>query len=298
MKSTDYLVKSIAGNGSFRAYAVNATHLVQTAHQMHDTWSASSAAFGRSLIGTLLLASAGLKNDAKMTVQIQGDGPVGGIVVEGNAHGTVRGYLQNPHVSLPPKKDGHIDVGTAVGHHGTLTVTQMAPEDKTPYTGSVALVSGELGSDFTYYLAKSQQIPSAVGLSVFVNPDESIEVAGGFMIQVLPGVSDDKIAQVESAVKDLPLVSELLKEGKTPEDILRQLFPGENNLQILDQMPVAYRCNCSKERFAKDLATVNPDQLKQIIDEDHHAEVRCQFCNRKYEFNEAELTKIYNQIKK
>lgn len=298
MGSTDYLVKSIAGNGSFRAYAVNATQLVQAAHEKHDTWSASSAAFGRALIGSLLLASAGLKGDAKMTVQIQGDGPVGGIVVEGNSHGTVRGYLQNPHVSLPAKKDGHIDVGRAVGHQGTLTVTQMAPEDKTPYTGSVNLVSGELGDDFTYYLAKSQQIPSAVGLSVFVKPDESIEVAGGFMIQVLPGASDEKVAQVESAVKDLPLVSELLKDGKTPEDILKKLFPGKNDLQILSRMPVSYHCGCSKERFAKDLETVNPDQLKQIIDQDHHAEVRCQFCNKKYEFNEQELTNIYNKIKK
>lgn len=295
MKTTDYLVKSMTKDGKFRAYAVNATQVVEQAHQIHDTWSASSAALGRTLVGTLLLATAGLQGEAGMTVKVQGDGPVGFIVADGTAKGTVKGYMGNPHVSLPANSKGKIDVAKAVGKQGTLSVTKMAPGDKTPYTGEVNLVSGELGDDFTYYLAQSEQIPSAVGLSVFVNPDESIDVAGGFMIQVMPGASDEAISKLEAKLKQLPLVSEMLRDGKTPEDILTTIFG--DDLKILATMPVRYECDCSKERFAHALASIAKDDLKKIIDEDHHAETVCQFCGKKYEFNEAELQKIYDEMK-
>lgn len=294
MKSTDYLVKAISKDGKFRAYAVNATQLVEKTHEIHDTWSASSAALGRTLIGTCLLATAGLQGKAGMTVKIKGNGPVGFIIADGTAHGTVKGYMGNPHVSLPSKKEGKIDVAGAVGNQGVLSVTKVAPGDKPPYTGEVNLVSGELGEDFTYYLAQSEQIPSAVGLSVFVQPDESIQVAGGFLVQVLPGASDEKISQLESKIKDMPLVSEMLRDGDMPEDILKRMFGDE--LKILETMPVAYRCDCSKERFAHALATVAKKDLKKLIEEDHHAEAVCQFCGKKYEFNEAELQQIYDSI--
>ena len=294
MKSTDYLVKSISKDGKFRAYAVNASQLVEKAHEIHDTWSASSAALGRTLIGTLLLATASLQGEAGMTVKIQGDGPVGFIVADGTAQGTVKGYMGNNHVSLPANEKGKIDVSGAVGKHGKLSVTKMAPGDKTPYTGQVNLVSGELGDDFTYYLAQSEQIPSAVGLSVFVNPDESIEVAGGFMIQVLPGASDEEISKLEKKLKDLPLVSEMLRDGDTPEDILKRIFGDQ--LKILDRMPVSYRCDCSKERFAHALASIAKKDLEKMINEDHHAEAVCQFCGKKYEFSEQELKDIYDKM--
>ena len=294
MKSTDYLVKSISKDGKFRAYAVNASQLVEKAHEIHDTWSASSAALGRTLIGTLLLATASLQGEAGMTVKIQGDGPVGFIVADGTAQGTVKGYMGNNHVSLPANEKGKIDVSGAVGKHGTLSVTKMAPGDKTPYTGQVNLVSGELGDDFTCYLAQSEQIPSAVGLSVFVNPDESIEVAGGYMIQVLPGASDEEISKLEKKLKDLPLVSEMLRDGDTPEDILKRIFGDQ--LKILDRMPVSYRCDCSKERFAHALASIAKKDLEKMINEDHHAEAVCQFCGKKYEFSEQELKDIYDKM--
>lgn len=294
MTTTDYLVKSMNKDGMFRAYAVNATQLVEKAHEIHDTWSASSAALGRTLIGTLLLATSSLQGEAGMTVKIQGNGPVGFIVADGTAQGTVKGYMGNPHVSLPANAQGKIDVGQAVGNQGTLSVTKMAPGDKTPYTGEVKLVSGELGDDFTYYLAQSEQIPSAMGLSVFVKSDESIEVAGGFMIQVMPGASDEAIAKLESRLKDLPMVSQMLREGDTPEDILKRIF--EDDLKILETMPVRYECDCSKERFAHALASIAPKDLKKIIDEDHHAETVCQFCGKKYDFDEDELKQIYAQV--
>lgn len=293
MKTTDYLVKSMTKDGKFRAYAVNATQMVEKAHEVHDTWSASSAALGRTLVGTVLLATAGLEGDAGMTVKIQGNGPVGYIVADGTPKGTVKGYMGNPHVNLPANSKGKIDVAGAVGTKGTLSVTKMTPGDKTPYTGEVNLVSGELGDDFTYYLAQSEQIPSAVGLSVFVNADDSIEVAGGFMIQVMPGASDEEISKLEKTLKGLPLVSEMLRDGDTPEDILTKLFG--DDLKILDRMPVRYECNCSKQRFAHALESLNTKDLKQLIDEDHHAETVCQFCGKKYEFSESELQLIYDK---
>ena len=293
MKTTDYLVKSMTKDGKFRAYAVNATQLVEKAHEIHDTWSASSAALGRTLVGTLLLATAGLQGEAGMTVKIQGNGPVGYIVADGTANGTVKGYMGNPHVNLPSNDKGKIDVAGAVGTKGTLSVTKMAPGDKTPYTGEVNLVSGELGDDFTYYLAQSEQIPSAVGLSVFVNTDDSIEVAGGFMIQVMPGASNEEISKLEKTLKGMPLVSEMLRDGDTPEDILHKMFG--NELKILDKMPVRYECDCSKQLFARALESIASKDLKKLIDEDHHAETVCQFCGKKYEFSEDELQLIYDK---
>jgi molecular chaperone Hsp33 len=294
MTHKDYMVKSIINDGMFRAYVVDATNLVQEAQTRHDTWSASSAALGRSLVGTLLLASSVLKGEEKMTVRIQGYGPVGGIVVDGNANGTVKGYLQDPHVHLPLNSKGKIDVADAVGTTGTLSVTKDLLVGE-PFTGQVELVSGELGEDFTYYLAQSEQIPSAVGLSVFVNPDNSIEVAGGFLIQVLPGASDEAITDLETKLSHLPLISQLLQEHKAPEDILYQLFE-QDTVKIVDTMPVAFKCDCSKEKFSEMLATIKKADIEQMINEDHHAEVVCHFCGNKYQYDENDLNEILSKM--
>lgn len=294
MTHKDYMVKSIINDGMFRAYVVDATNLVQEAQTRHDTWSASSAALGRSLVGTLLLASSVLKGEEKMTVRIQGDGPVGGIVVDGNANGTVKGYLQDPHVHLPLNSKGKIDVAGAVGTTGTLSVTKDLLVGE-PFTGQVELVSGELGEDFTYYLAQSEQIPSAVGLSVFVNPDNSIEVAGGFLIQVLPGASDEAITDLETKLSHLPLISQLLQEHKAPEDILYQLFE-QDTVKIVDTMPVAFKCDCSKEKFSEMLATIKKADIEQMINEDHHAEVVCHFCGNKDQYDENDLNEILSKM--
>lgn len=292
----DYLVKSVAEHGMFRAYAVRATNLVEEAHEIHDTWSTASAAFGRTLIGTLLLATSGLQGKEGLTVKVQGNGPVGYIVADGTAQGTVKGYLHNPHVNLPANTKGKLDVSGAVGKQGTLSVTKMAPGDKTPYTGEVNLVSGEMGDDFTYYLAQSEQIPSAMGLSVYVDTDDRVTMAGGFLVQVLPGASDEQISALEKSIKGLPLVSDMLRSGDTPEDILKKIFAGQD-LKILDKMPVAYKCDCSKERFANALASVKKEDLEVMINEDHGAQAVCQFCGKKYEFSEDELKDLLAQRK-
>ena len=287
---SDYLVKSLAFDGQIRAYAVNATETVSTAQKLHDTWSAASAALGRSLVGTLLLASASLQGDETMTVKINGNGPVGGIVVDGNANGTVKGYVQNPHVHLPLNDKHKIDVKGAVGTEGFLAVTKDLGL-KEPFTGQVPLVSGELGEDFTYYLAKSEQIPSSVGLSVFVNSDNSIETAGGFMIQVMPGAKEETISQIEKRLAEIPMVSEMMRDGKKPEDILNEIL-GAENVKVLDKMPVSYHCDCSRERFLGVLTSLPTDQLQEMADEDHGAEAVCHFCGKKYQFTEDELRKI------
>lgn len=286
----DYLVKALAFNGQIRAYAVDATETVSEAQKIHDTWSAASAALGRSLIGTLLLSSASLQDDATLTVKINGNGPVGGIVVDGNAHGTVKGYVQHPHVHLPLNDKHKIDVKGAVGTEGFLAVTKDLGL-KEPFTGKVPLVSGELGEDFTYYLAKSEQIPSSVGLSVFVNNDNSIETAGGFMIQVMPGATDEVITKIEKKLAEIPLVSEMMRSGKKPEDILNEIL-GEKNVKILDKIPVSYHCDCSRKRFLSVLAGLPVDQLQEMVDEDHGAEAVCHFCGKKYQFTDDELCKI------
>ena len=291
---TDYLVKGITNNGMFRIYTLNATATVEAARQIHDTWSGASAALGRTMIGTILLSTSGLQGEGRLTVKIQGDGPVGYMVADGTAQGTVKAYIQNPHVNLPLNDQHKIDVRGAVGTNGTLSVTKMTPGDNTPYTGEVNLVSGELGEDFTYYLAQSEQIPSAVGLSVFVESDDSIGVAGGFLVQVLPGASDEEIGKLETTIKDLPLVSEMLREGETPETIMERIFPA-NELKVLEKLPVKYECDCSKKRFAQALVAIKKADLKQLIEEDHGAEAVCRFCHKKYHFNEVELTALLDQ---
>ena len=292
---SDYLVKSSVCDRHLRAYAIDATQTVREAQTRQDTWSASSAALGRSLVGTLLLATASLKGDEKLTVKINGNGPAGGIVVDGNSKGTVKGYIQNPHVHLPLNDKGKIDVKGAVGTEGFFAVTKDYGL-KEPFTGQVPLVSGEIAEDFTYYVAKSEQIPSAFGLSVFVNNDNTIGTAGGFMIQVLPNCPSEILDKLEATLKNLTPISTMMQNGLTPEDMLNKLF-GVENVEILEKMPVKFECDCSKERFAKALASLPQKDVNEMIAEDHGATAVCHFCGNEYHFDEAELAEIAAQAR-
>lgn len=285
----DQLIKAIAFDGQVRVSAVNATEVVQQAQKKHDTWSASSAALGRMLVGSLLLGS-DIKDDAKITVQIDGGGPAGKVIAVADGEGHVKGYAQNPHVSLDLNVQGKIDVRGAVGAEGPFTVIKDLGL-KDPFTGQVPIVSGEIAEDFTYYLAYSEQTPSAVALGVLVDTDESIINAGGYMIQLMPGVEEETIEKVEKAVSETPQVTELLSDGLTPADIVHRLF-GEENVKLLDDREVAFQCDCSKDRFAGGLATLGKDEITAIIEEDGQAEVVCQFCNSKYHFSEEDLEAI------
>lgn len=291
---TDYLLKSMCYDGQIRVYTVDASETVAEAQRRHQTWSASSAALGRTMIGALLLGGT-VKGDEKLTVKVEGDGPAGHIIVDSNGRGEVRGYIANPKVSLPLNAAGKIDVRGAVGSEGTLTVTKDLGM-KDPFSGQVPLVSGELGEDFTYYMANSEQTPSAIGLSVLVDTDESIKTAGGFMIQVMPGASDDTISAIEKRIKEIPLVSKLMEKGEKPEELLARLVGEES--KILEKLPVSFVCDCSKERFSRAIVALGPTEIDNMIIEDHGAEASCHFCGNHYHYSIEELESLKSEAMK
>ena len=267
---SDYLVKSIDKTKNLRLLTITAKGVVSEAQKRHDLWSASAAVLGRTLVGSLLLAGAELTDKEELTVRLLGNSP------------------KNPHIALPPKKNGHIDVKKAVGQ-GWFEVTKDLGL-KEPYTGQVPIVSGEIAEDFAYYLTKSEQIPSAVGLSVFVNPNNSIGEAGGFMLQALPGASDALIDETIKRIDALPALSTSFLDGMTPEDLARKILG--TDCKILEKDDVAFNCDCSKEKYAGILETLKSDQLKAMINEDHGAELTCNFCGNKYHYSEDELKDI------
>lgn len=283
---TDKLIKALAYNKEIRVYVINATEMVTEAQERHGSWNTATAALGRAMIGSTLLGTS-QKGDVKTTVRIQGGGPVGFIVVDSDVDGNTKGYIKNPEVSLQLNKDGKLDVSSAVGSEGTLTVSKDLGL-KNPFVGQVPLVSGELGNDFTYYMANSEQTPSAFGLSVIVNPDETVRTAGGFMIQVLPDASEETIAELENTIENFPLISELMDQGYAPEQILNELV-GENNSEILEEQSVQFKCDCSKERFGNAITSLGKTEIQNMIDEDHGAEAVCHFCRNKYHYSEEEL---------
>ena len=290
---TDKLTKAVSKNGKFRVYVVNATETVSEAQKRHDTWSNSTAALGRTMVGSILVATSTLKEDEVLTTRILADGPAGAIVIDANAKGDVKGYIQNPHVSLPLNDNHHIDVKGAVGTQGTLSITKDM-HLKEPFTGQVPIVSGEIGADFAYYMAKSEQIPSAVGVSVFVQPNETVGAAGGFLIQTLPGAGDADIDKIENNLKIIPNLSTLLNEGLSNEEVMSKIMNGID-MKILEDMPVQFKCDCSKDKFSKSLATLSDKELQDMIDENHGAEAVCKFCNNKYQFSEDELKNIISE---
>ncbi|MFV0559879.1 MAG: Hsp33 family molecular chaperone HslO [Enterococcus sp.] len=291
----DYLVKALAYDGYVRAYAVCATNTVAQAQKNHDTWNTSSAALGRTLVGSVLLGSSLLKGEDKLTVRIQGDGPAGGIVVDADSKGNVKGYIKNPHLSLPLNQEGKLDVRGAVGTNGMFVVTKDLGL-KEPFTGQTPIVSGEIAEDFTYYLAVSEQIPSAVGLSVLVDTDDSIKTAGGFMLQIMPGADEATISKIEEKLKSTPRISTLLDEGQTPEEILQGLLEADD-LNVLEKMPVQFTCDCSKEKFAEAIITLGVEEIQAMIDEDHGAEAVCSFCGKHYHYSEEDLYALIQEVK-
>lgn len=284
---TDSLIKALAYNNEIRVYVINATDMVEEARKLHDSWSTVTAAMGRTMIGTTLLGAT-LKNEQdKLTVRINGDGPLGHIIADSNMHGETKAYVANPQVSLDLNDKGKLDVKGAVGTNGMLTVSKDQGL-KTPFSGQVPLISGELAEDFTYYMAVSEQTPSAFGLSVLVNPDESVRTAGGFMVQVLPGASDETIDELEKTIQQIPQISDTLDRDSNLESILIQLV-GEDNYKILEEIPVSFKCDCSKERFADAIVSLGKGEIQQMIDEDGGAEAVCHFCRNKYPYTLEEL---------
>lgn len=292
----DELIKALAVDQEIRAYVVRATDLVETAREKQDTWHTATAALGRTLIGTLLLATSGLKNEAdRLTVRVQGDGPARYLLGVANAKGEVKGFIENPHLALDLNEKGKLDVKGAVGENGTLTVVKDLGM-KTPFNGQVELISGELAEDFTYYLAASEQTPSAVGLSVLVNPDESVQTAGGFLLQVLPHASETTISKLEKALAQVDDLSEWFASGMSLEAILEKIVG--KSFEVIERQPVSWHCDCSKERFERALESLPASDIEAMIAEDGQAEAVCHFCGKKYLFTQKELEHILEKINK
>ncbi len=296
-KHTDTLVRATAADGTVRCVAAVTTNLVAEAATRHNTSPTVAAALGRTLTGTLLLG-AGLKELDRLTVQIVCDGPVGGITAETNARGEVRGYARNPEANPPLNERGKFDVRAVIGQ-GMFYVTHESGFDiglhTDPYRGSVPLVSGELGEDFAYYLAKSEQIPSAVLLGVFMRARESgetfVETAGGLLIQMMPGADDATVAAIEAAVKHAPHTTQLIRAGAQPIDLLRAAL-GDVPFELLAEKPIRFACQCSYERAVSLITAIDRKELELILHEDKGAALTCHFCNETYRLDEPALTSI------
>ena len=286
---SDYLVRALAYDGQVRAYAVNTTEMVKENVRRQKTLPTASAALGRAVTAGTMMGLM-LKGNEKLTIKIEGGGPIGAIIVDSNARGETRGYVMNPNVHFELNKWGKLDVARAVGTNGQLSVVKNLGL-KEHFTGSVPLVTGELGDDFTYYFAVSEQIPSSVGLGVLVDRDGTILASGGFIIQLMPGASEELIAKLEERIQSVPPVSEMIASGKTPEEMLTLLL-GNDNVKIIDRVPVKFHCSCSKERISRALISLGKEEIQDMIEKDGGAETRCHFCNETYTFSKEELQQL------
>lgn len=285
---TDYIVRATAADNQIRAFAATTRDVVETAREHHGTSPVATAALGRLLTAGTMMGSM-MKNDTDMlTLQIRGDGPLGGITVTADAHGDVKGYVLNPEVMLPPK-NGKLDVGGAVGIGLLNVIKDMGLKE--PYVGQTILVTSEIAEDLTYYFANSEQVPSSVGLGVLMEKDNTVRRAGGFIIQLMPFAEEKTIDKLEENLKKVTSVTELLDKGYTPEQLLEELL-GNLGLEITDTMPSRFSCNCSKERVEQAVVSIGRKDIQEMIDEGEDIEVKCHFCNTAYTYTIEELKEI------
>lgn len=291
------MVRGTALNGMVRAFAINSTSTVAELRARHGTDPAVTAALGRLATGTVLLGAMLKEEDQLVTVRVQGDGPAGTLLASANGNGEVRGLVTNPRPDIAQSKDGKLNVSGAVGTQGRLTVTRDLGM-RQPHTSTVELVSGEVGEDLAHYLAHSEQIPSAVGIGVFVQPTGDVEAAGGYIVQLMPGINDSDAAIIEKVIRDLPHPTTMLRSGDTPEAILGRIF--DKDLEILETRPVRFHCPCSRDRAERALMLLGQDAIQEIIDADREkgaTEVVCQFCANVYRLTMAELDGLKEALK-
>ena len=293
---TDYIVRATAADAQIRAFAATTKNTVEAARQAHNLSPVASAALGRTLTGGAMMGAM-LKNEKDMlTIQINGDGPIEGIIVTADSKGTVKGYVGNPAVMLPPNYAGKLDVGAAVGY-GMLQVTKDMGL-KEPYCGQTVIQTCEIAEDLTYYFASSEQIPSSVGLGVLMDKElANVRQAGGFIIQLMPFADDAVIEKLEKNLTCIPSVTTMLDDGMTPEDMLKKVLDGMD-VEFTDTLPVEFKCNCSKERVEKALISVGEKDLKDMIADGKPIEVNCHFCNTNYTFSIDDLQKMLKRAKK
>lgn len=280
------LVRMISTDGTLTVIAADTTDIVNRMEQIHRTSAVTSAALGRLLTAASMMGAVLKSKDNSITIRINGNGPAGSIIAVSDSEGNVRGYVSNPIVEIPLNNKGKLDVAGAVGTDGSLTVMKDLGM-KEPYIGQVPIVTGEIAEDITSYFAISEQLPTVCALGVLVNPNLTIQAAGGFIIQLLPTALDDTIDKVEECIKDIEPVTQMLTKGMTPEEICRHVLKGFD-LEILDSSSPEYRCSCSKERVTKALISVGREGLLEMAQE-KVTEVSCHFCEKKYKFSSEEI---------
>ncbi|HEY9616304.1 MAG TPA: Hsp33 family molecular chaperone HslO [Microcoleaceae cyanobacterium] len=293
----DQLIRATAANGGIRAVGVITTRLTDDARQRHKLSYVATAALGRTMSAGLLLASSMKRAESRVNIRIKGNGPMGGILVDARLDGTVRGYVENPDVELPPNANGKLDVGGAVGHEGYLYVIRDVGYGY-PYSSTVELVSGEIGDDLTHYLVTSEQTPSALILGVFVDAT-GVTAAGGLLIQVLPKAARDEalVELLESRLATLTSFTNLLRAGKSLPEMLEQIL-GDLGLEILPEVQlVRFHCGCSRERALGALKLFSPAELEDMIEQDKGAEATCDFCSTVYRASEADLAELLAEVR-
>ena len=281
------MLRGISDNGGIVFYGVDSTNIVREMERIHQTSAVTSAALGRLLTAASMIGITLKNRQDSLTLRLNGGGPAGTVLAVADGAGCVKGYVQNPVVELPLRADGKLDVGGAVGKNGTLGVVRDLGL-KEPYVGQIPLVSGEVAEDITAYYAASEQIPTVCALGVLVNPDLTIACAGGYMIQLLPGASEDEISLLEQNVANAPSVTQLLQKGMAPADIMQLVLKGFDP-QVLDEYQVGYRCDCSRQRVEQALISMGRKELEALAREEKQVEVNCQFCDKKYYVEPARL---------
>ena len=290
----DYLVRGMTMDGFVKCVAIRSTELVTRGAKIHGTTRNATAAFGRTLTAASMMGNMQKVENGSMTLQIRGGGPIGTITVVSDAEGNVRGTMTEPKVPHETKHPGKLDVGATVGTDGTITVIRDL-QMKEPYIGSTPLISGEIGDDVTAYFAQSEQTPTACALGVLLNGDESVRVAGGYLVQLLPGAPDEIIDKLEEGIRRAGAVTKMLDEGMTPEDILGHVC-GDLGVLFFEPQEVEYKCYCSQERVESVLISLGRKELEEIRDEGKIFNVECQFCDTVYEFSPADIDEILKKI--
>ena len=290
----DRIVRAISSDGLVQAAAICSRDLTERARQIHKLLPVGTAALGRTLSAASLMGNALKGAGASLTLQIKGGGPLGTVLAVSDNLGNVRGYVTNPQVDIPLREDGKLDVGGAVGREGTITVIKDL-HMKEPYVGTIDLLGGEIAEDVAAYFVESEQIPTACGLGVLVDRDQSVKAAGGYLIQLLPGATEDTIVKVEGGIMAAGNVSAILDKDDDPEHMLRQVM-SDFDLKILETCPVEYRCYCSRQRVERALISLGKDELQQILDEQGHCSMTCQFCDAVYDFSGGELKDLIDSL--
>ena len=290
----DYLVRGMTMDGFVKVVGIRSTEMVRRGAQIHGTTPNATAAFGRALTAASMMGNMQKVENGSMTMQIKGGGPIGGITCVSDPEGNVRGYVLEPKVPLVEKFPGKLDVGATVGTDGTLTIIRDL-QMKEPYVGSIELVSGEIGDDVTAYFAQSEQTPTACALGVLVDTDLSVKVAGGYLIQLLPGAPDEVIDKVEQGIQRAGAVTAMLESGMTPEDMLGQVL-GDLGVVFMETTEVGYKCYCSRERVTAALISLGKKELTEIMEEGKTFPVECQFCDEVYKFTPEDIGRILKQL--